>query len=341
MCWSIFFAACVYSVLHVEASQDLLFSADEEILSLLQMRSSALSRLPPGLQEDVDLARAEDVVKRRPAERQLARAGRAGRAGNDRESAPRVIFTAGLEGAGHHFLMYLWEELRHKAGFDVQDLAMPTPWNCTLGCEWNREPGYSEMVKGFQGLHKGAVHLLDMGFAWSYPFGLSTHENRRDRFHPHMLWISEAASATATDFRVLFLYRPMEELLAADCVHRLFEPSCNLQAETLVNNADHLATQIDAVRARGHRVQCMEYGDLPQMIDTLESVLGIDLELGEAMRDIWHPAESHTEFPADWPEIVSSIRAADEKLLKRCKAGPRIAHSSNVLEILRYSLPAL
>jgi len=336
MCWSIFVAACVYSVLPGEASQDPLFVDNEEILNLLQMRASALSRLSPGLQEEVDLARAEHFVENRPAEWQVARAGHAG---NDKESAPRVVFTAGLEGAGHHFLMYLWDALRHKAGFDVQDLAMPTAWNCTLGCEWKKEPGYSEMVRAFQGLHNGAVHLLNMGYAWSYPFSLTTHENRRDRFHPRMDWISQAASATATDFRAIFLYRPMEEVLAADCIHRRFEPSCNLQAETLVNNADHLATQIDIVRERGQFVQCMVYGDLPQMIGPLENVLGIDFELDEAMGDLWSPAESHTEFPGDWPEIVSSIRAADAKLFKRCNDGP-IAHYSNVLEMLRYSWPA-
>lgn len=273
------------------------------------------------------------VATRRPAAQQLSRS-------DDRaESGSRTLFVAGLEGSGHHFLEALWAKLQGAEGFNVQDVAIPARWGCPG--EWIREAGYLDMVATFDGLQAGGLYMFPSQY--SYPCGKASHEDRRDRFYPHINWISEAASETSTDFRVIFLYRPMEEVLAADCLHRKMEASCTLQAETLVNNADHLTAQIDAVRKKGHHgVQCMLYGDMPQTIGSVENALGTDFELGDAIRDLWRPSEAEALASKYdwWPKVVGTMRKANEKLAAACNAAPRIS-SSNFLEAFRYSGPLL
>lgn len=278
-----------------------------------------------------------------------ASVARVGHTGDDTASGATAVFVAGLEGCGHGFLLALFEKLG-SAGY-IQDCPMPKHWNCYSMCEWNKGGGEKDMVTTFQGLQEGPVYILK---SESYPYGTgfnnevptesdpNYHEDRRDRFHPHMDWISEAASKTSVDFRVLFLYRPMEEALAASCVHRKFEATCTLSAETLVKNAEYLVSQINDVLTRGYFVQCMMYGDVPQMIGSIEGALGTDAELSKIINDVWRPETGRTQvFPADWSQAVDIMRAADKELHKLCKASPRISDSSNFLEMLHYSGPVL
>lgn len=248
---------------------------------------------------------------------------------------------AGLEGSGHHFLEALWTKLQGTAGFNVLDAPLPVFWGCQS--EWIKKSGYMEMVGTFQSQRKGAVYMLPSQY--SYPCGKASHEDRRDRFYPHINWISEAASDTSTDFRVIFLYRPMKEVLAADCLHRRMESSCVLQAETLVQNAAHLTAQIDAVRKEGHHgVQCMVYGDLPEMIGSVEKALGIDLDLDETIREIWRPSDvddPEVMYPEWWPKVARTLWKADAQLLESCNAGSRISTSENLFETFRFSGPLL
>lgn len=276
------------------------------------------------------------AVKRR--DRQLDRTRRVG---DDTGWGSRSIFVAGLEGSGHHFLEDLWERLHKTAGFKIQDVDLPVHWCCPA--EWIKQDGYTDMVLTFESLEEGPVYMFPTEY--SYPCGKARHDNRRDRFFPRIDWISEAATETATDFHVIFLYRPMEDVLAADCLHRKMEgrpgpDSCNLQVETLMSNADHLLTQMDSVRKKGpHQVQCMVYGDLPQMINSMESALGIDLNLGDAMRQTWQPSQAEDDRKSLewWPAMVDRLRDFDAELLKTCNASPRISNSSNFLDMFHHS----
>merc|ERR1719329_784973 len=64
----------------------------------------------------------------------------------------------------------------------------------------------------------------------------------------------------------------------------------------------------------------MMYGDLPQMIGSIQNALGIDLELEEAIRNLWRPSvvedydAKFSNFPKlrdAWPEMRESMRKAE------------------------------
>merc|ERR1719171_973059 len=65
-----------------------------------------------------------------------------------------------------------------------------------------------------------AVYMLPM--LASYSCGGFDHADRRDgAYNPDLQLYREAASSAGVDdFRVIFLYRELEECLASDCLHR-------------------------------------------------------------------------------------------------------------------------
>lgn len=232
---------------------------------------------------------------------------------------PRAVFVAGLEGSGHHLLEDLWHILREARGFNFRELAMPPSWHC--GMKWDQARGWIDMVHAFDGLDAGVTYLLPAKA--SYPCGSGSHADRRDMFFPHADWVSEVAFDAGADFHVLLLYRPIEQILASDCLHRRFEDSCALAAETIEANAAHLVDQIAVMRkAHGsHKVNCMVYGDVPQMISSIEQVIGDGtVSVNATVRSLWQePTRVDLSRIMPLPaEVVERLTYIDKQLLSIC-----------------------
>jgi len=232
-----------------------------------------------------------------------------------------VVFVAGLEGSGHHLLEALWRVLFDATAFHFRELGMPPQWHC--GMKWDQGKGWLDMVRSFDALDARFTYLLPAKA--SYPCGSGNHTSRRDDFFPHVDWVSQVAFDTGTDLRVLLLYRPIEQILAADCLHRRFENSCALAAETIGANARRLVDQVTAMRQAhgGPIVKCMVYGDLPQMISSIEKVVSNDtvrVDVGAAMRSMWQkPAPADLSRMAPLPaEVVERLTVVDKELLSIC-----------------------
>eukprot|EP00408_Alexandrium_pacificum_P010020 CAMPEP_0171229544 /NCGR_PEP_ID=MMETSP0790-20130122/38935_1 /TAXON_ID=2925 /ORGANISM="Alexandrium catenella, Strain OF101" /LENGTH=72 /DNA_ID=CAMNT_0011695727 /DNA_START=87 /DNA_END=301 /DNA_ORIENTATION=+ len=66
------------------------------------------------------------------------------------------------------------------------------------------------------------------------------HEERAHSCQPRLDWLAQAARDAGVNLKVLFLYRKLEDCLAADCLHRDME-ACLNQTETLISNAKIMA----------------------------------------------------------------------------------------------------
>jgi len=203
------------------------------------------------------------------------------------------LFVAGLEGSGHHLWFDLIQTLYKKAESKslpfqlrqtwlpprVTDLATGLEREVTWQCEHRWEYEDIELgVKLFENITNHLGHYGDEDYdeeaIWitpeaclSYPCGHGTHKQKQNDFIPRADWLAEAAARVdGLELHVGFLYRPLEELLVSNCIHRQMEDTCDLYVETLITNAGALLGQLRAIDAmpsfQKPLVQCLRYGDL-------------------------------------------------------------------------------
>merc|ERR1711879_662379 len=83
---------------------------------------------------------------------------------------PTVIFIAGVEGAGHHFMEKFMDHVLEEY------IELPEAWGCWK--TWTRD-GIDTMLERMARLQKGRAYILHQGSSQaSYPCGGGTHETR-------------------------------------------------------------------------------------------------------------------------------------------------------------------
>jgi len=280
-----------------------------------------------------------------------------------RRSRPKrstALFVAGLEGSGHH----LWYDLvqaiygesaRGSLPFKLRQTWLPpTVIDLVTGSErevsWQCEHRWKheDLDLGVQLFENITNHVghdddedYDEGAIWitpeaclSYPCGHGTHEQKRNDFIPRADWLAEAAALAGVDLHVGFLYRPFEELLLSNCIHRQMEDTCDMYVDTLITNAGALLGQLRAMDAMPSSqkplVQCLRYGDLDTFPVGLGTLFNHKMTFKSVLRQIWKPNSTdmnqnhhYGENPADlvpnWAELVGSLQHMDAELKAACE----------------------
>jgi len=284
-----------------------------------------------------------------------------------RKSPPRrptAVFIAGLEGSGHHFFEELFQQLLYKQGngtlpFQVGNAWFANPyldkvtgskrettWRC--GSQWKKEDMdlgvdfFTNLtkhvwdLKGSGGL--GHVDKDDYGDdpffvtpmgCLSYPCGLATPEHKKSDLLPRADLLAEAAATAGVDMHVGVLYRPPEELLAANCIHRrdwTQDQTCEGAVVTQIASAKGLLSQLRAIDAmplaRRPLVQCLQYGELDTLIPAVGKLFNNEMSFEPIIKDIWKPGHTNSQNPADsvpnWGKLVVSLRQVDAELRAAC-----------------------
>jgi len=232
---------------------------------------------------------------------------------NQRNSTAQasVIFFAGVEGSGHHFLEAIMRQTKYT------EIGMP--WPC--GGTWTRT-GIPELVRSMQRLRPGDIAVLPQQH--SYPCGaLDSHDQRRDRARPVIPWLLEAAQQANVALDVIFLSRELEDCLAADCLHRRFE-RCPAQAATLAANGLELARQLRAVP--NEAVHCFPFGNLGVMEQTVRKLFP-GRQAGRLVRELWRDKVGlgRRNSEPGWDSDVRQLAEADAELSRECKAHKRLS----------------
>jgi len=272
-----------------------------------------------------------------------------------------TVFVAGLEGSGHHMWFDLVQNFYHKKHighlpFDVRETWFPAkvtdPFTgmereVTWQCEhrWTHD----DVVLGVELFENITNHLghndgpenYDDDSIWilpraclSYPCGGGTHEQKRDDFIPRADWLAEAAGQVdGIELHIAFLYRPLEELLVSNCIHRQMEDTCDLYVDTLVANAGALLGQLRAMDGMADfekpLVQCLRYGDLDNFAEGLGNLFNQKMSFTSLVGDIWKPNSTdgdvdhhYDENPRDivpnWDELVGLLDHMDKELSAAC-----------------------
>lgn len=213
----------------------------------------------------------------------------------------KVIFFAGTEGSGHHLL----EKLTPKLKF--QSLQFGGSWQ--LNSVWQKKDK-DNFVSKLRGLSTDAVHVLPQQF--SYPMGKKGgHNGRMTVDHPRLDWVKEAADEAGVDLHIIQLYRPLDDCLAADCLHRKFE-ECSAQAETLIANGGFLAEHLQFF-SKDQR-SCFRYGEPEAMQQAVTESFGTQGE--DLFNQIFeeHPPKHMRDKVKDWNEFVKALQPVQKTL---------------------------
>jgi len=225
---------------------------------------------------------------------------------------PRVIFSAGLEGAGHHFVESVLQWIPHS------DVRLPPSWGCDkMGTIWSKE-GIPVMQDIFRELHPSTLWVLP---GYSYPcHGLGNMEGRRQHlpFHPRVEWMYQAAAAANVDLHVLLIHRPLDDALAADCLHRNFM-SCVEQAAYLNAEGAIMLKQLRTIPQ--NVISCFEYGQL----DVMEKALSRHFDVEQAAKlvdTLWsdHVGQDQRESIRGWSTSVQSFSELQRDLDTFCRS---------------------
>jgi len=226
----------------------------------------------------------------------------------------KVIFFAGVEGSGHHLLEQLTPKLK------LTNLEFGGSWDCKT--HW-KEQDKAHVVSMFRNLSKDAVYVLPQQF--SYPMCKTNgHMGRMTIDHPRLDWIKEAADKAGVDLHVIQLFRPMDDCLAADCLHREFEP-CRSQSKTLVANGGFLAEHL-RLFSKNQR-SCFRYGEPEAMERAVTDSFGTQGE--NLISEIYkaHPHRSTRNKINDWNAIVETMQPIQNTLDGICGDSAQVGFS--------------
>lgn len=270
-----------------------------------------------------------------------------------------ALFVAGLEGSGHHLWYDLVQAMYNETEkgtlpFELRQTWLPgkyyesglvreVSWQCEH--KWK----HSDLDLGVELFanitnHVGHYHQEDYGddAIWitpesclSYPCGQGTHKQKQNDFIPRADWLAEAAALVdGIQLHIGFLYRPLEELLMSNCIHRQMEETCDLYAETLLTNAAALLEQLQAIHAMSPSekpiLQCLRYGDMATFPRGLGVLFNHKMDFHSILGEIWKPnstdgAQDHhyDEDPRgmvpNWDELVESLQSMDAQLKDACE----------------------
>lgn len=240
-----------------------------------------------------------------------------------RNKKPKLVFIAGVEGAGHHLLETI---MKH---FDYCSIGGGTQLFSSWAENrvWKEEdiPSFTAYLQ--QHLKAGCINVLpaEMSYPDGYGAGASKEERhafRMNKGFPRMGWIRTAAQGAGADFHVMYLHRPFADCLAADCLHRKFE-TCPLQAETLDSNAFELVKQLESIPLQDR--SCFRYGNPESMEKSLRSVFGKTAE--QAGLQVWedHPSKDQRKSEKDWDLLVKKLEPREARLENICRASSQVA----------------
>ena len=147
----------------------------------------------------------------------------------------RFFFAAGLEGTGHHYIIEVEEDLFRTSNHLVQ-----IPYRSDVeGKHYTIQNTMGGSARGYSTAISSARHnmrlLARVGEALQYPGTLrSMHGRQRLNSYPmgtgpnkalkyfDLRMLAEVAEAEGVDLRVLYLRRPVKQLVIANTVHRRF-----------------------------------------------------------------------------------------------------------------------
>jgi len=271
-----------------------------------------------------------------------------------------ALFMAGLEGSGHH----LWVDLVQALYNETHERTLPivlkqawlprqyvdpqtgmlrdVSWQCRH--KWKR----TDIDLGVELFKNITSHMGDYGQAhydedvfWvtpeamSYPCGAGTHEQKRDDFIPRVDWLAEAAaSVDGLELHIGFMYRPLQQLLLANCIHRKLEHTCDLYAETMIINAHALLGQLRTINAmpksKAPLVQCLPYGDMVVYPRGLGVLFNHKMSFDSILRQIWQPSVGDHHYGVDprdlvpnWDQLVESLHSVDAEMKAACENADR------------------
>lgn len=227
-------------------------------------------------------------------------------------SRARVVFYAGLEGAGHHLLFSVSVKISRSTGIKLGSVQFPSSWAC--GKRWGMD-GIQTMAQAFKKLDRSQVWTLPP-FA-SYPeCQVGCHKCRRDWSMPKLQWIAEAASKAGVDLHVILLYRPVVDCLVAGCIHRDFEP-CRPYNETLNSMAHILSSQLDKMDST--TIHCFRYGNLSSMSAACDAAYGHGLRSEDAFKQVFGKRMiSYRPLNLNLKRVASELQDADLALARHC-----------------------
>ena len=151
------------------------------------------------------------------------------------DSKFRFFFTAGLEGTGHHYVVKVEDDLFRTSNHLVQ-----IPYRSDVeGKHYTIQNTMGGSARGYSTAISSARHnmrlLARVGEALQYPGTLrSMHGRQRLNSYPmgtgpnkalkyfDLRMLAEVAEAEGVDLRVLYLRRPVKQLVIANTVHRRF-----------------------------------------------------------------------------------------------------------------------
>lgn len=242
------------------------------------------------------------------------------------EDAPNLIFLAGVEGAGHHFMHKFMNRIVPN------HITFPPAWPC--GGPWSPD-GKVAMRDKLTGLQKGGMYMLydhscqaACDSMSSYPCGGGSHYNRNQNWWPLLDWIAGAAQDAGVVLHVIFLHRNLEDCLAADCLHRHME-SCDNQAQTLSHVGSVLAAQLWTTFGVDHEnainpanVSCFQYGDLDTLNAAMDDIFGKGRVPQDLIDTVWQdrPARGQRAAISNWHDLLGTMARSDSALSEACRA---------------------
>jgi hypothetical protein len=236
-------------------------------------------------------------------------------------SAPTVIFIAGVEGSGHHFMQKF---MNRVVG---QHIEFPPAWRC--GHRPSSE-GIAAMQESMARLETGRTYMLyDIcpDCQASYPCGPGSGSNaarhlaRNGEHWPRLDWIAQAADGAGVLLHVILLYRTLDDCLASDCLNRNFE-DCDGQAETLATAGAALASQASVVSVGPAQMSCFEYGDLDSLAAAMDDIFGDGQVPEDLITSVWEdraPRGRPRESVQNWADLVGRLGSADNSLRDVCQ----------------------
>lgn len=229
-------------------------------------------------------------------------------------SKVKLFFYAGVEGSGHHLMKAVTASLarnqKEHPFFSLPLISLPHAWGC--GKKWNHD-AIEDVVTQWKTLQPGSYILPQQA---SYPMcGVGNHSGRAHMFFPHIDWMKAAADQAGVTLHILYLYRPLADCLAADCLHRKFE-SCKEQTETLSNNARELLNQLKSFPKSDYK--CFYYGDVDAMQNAVTETFGPEAE--EILETIYaeHPPQGLREKEKGWSKLEAKLEPTNIEMKEAC-----------------------
>lgn len=232
--------------------------------------------------------------------------------------APKVLFFAGVEGAGHDILEALWD----KYAQNDRILSLPPQWEC--GKEWAIE-GIDVMKNVFRRLKHDEMWSLPQ--RRSFPECYSEKQSHADRMyksHPRIDFLMKAADEAHVDLHVILLHRPLKECLSVDCFNEESE-SCALQSETLKENAKIMTQEISGTIDL-NKLSCVRFGQNDEIEKQIREVMGFDLETDDLIHGLLEkniPVAVRKNLTA-WPEILKILGNGDVNVARLCRESNQI-----------------